>query len=239
MTENNPPPSGLDTMHKVICELKNYHLWVFSRIKPFLQAPILEIGPGWGQLSAFLIREKYEYYAIDNDFNVIKRLKSVFAKHNHRFINDDIFSPSFINNLSIKPNTIIMLNVLEHIETDAHFLTKLHNLFPNSSIVIQVPAMPFIYGNMDKQAGHFRRYSMHSIRKVVETANYRISDIFYFNAIGAITWFISTKIIRLNLKGQKTEYFIRFNDKFIIPISQKIDFLLNRLFGQSIILLGN
>ena len=56
--------------------------------------------------------------------------------------------------------TVIAVNVLEHVERDAEFLRAAHlTLTPGGSLLLLVPAVPRIYGSLDKAFDHYRRYT--------------------------------------------------------------------------------
>jgi hypothetical protein len=88
-------------------------------------------------------------------------------------------------------NGVMMLNVLEHIEDDAHCLRVLKGLLqPEGKLLILVPALPWLYSEYDRSISHYRRYTKHSLRQVVEGQGFRIRKLAYFNALGIAGWWV-------------------------------------------------
>ncbi len=74
---------------------------------------------------------------------------------------------------------IFLMDVLEHIKNDKHFMYKLiTNLKPKSYLLLSVPALPSLFSGWDKTLGHYRRYSKMDIRKLSEKCS---SEILYNN----------------------------------------------------------
>ena len=70
-------------------------------------------------------------------------------------------------------DVLIMLNVLEHIEDDIGALTKAYELLkPGGSMIIEVPACPFLYDAYDSELQHFRRYSANELHYKLRQAGF-------------------------------------------------------------------
>lgn len=66
-------------------------------------------------------------------------------------------------------------DVLEHIEDDASFLIRLRTLLaPHGLLYLTVPAFQWLWSGADVRAGHFRRYTLKSLRRVLEKAGFEI-----------------------------------------------------------------
>lgn len=72
-------------------------------------------------------------------------------------------------------DTLVMLNVLEHIENDVCALKNAWNLLkPGGSLVIEVPAGPHLYDAYDAELQHFRRYSATELKRELNEAGFRV-----------------------------------------------------------------
>jgi SAM-dependent methyltransferase len=61
-----------------------------------------------------------------------------------------------------------MFDVLEHLEDEAGALNQVHALLrPGGRLFLTVPAYGFLHSADDVMAGHFRRYTLRSLRKAV------------------------------------------------------------------------
>ncbi len=68
-----------------------------------------------------------------------------------------------------------LFDVLEHIQDDMSFLHQLHHcLTPQGKIFCTVPAHPRLWSFEDEQAGHFRRYSLTSIKNRFLESGFRV-----------------------------------------------------------------
>ncbi len=64
-------------------------------------------------------------------------------------------------------DTIIYIDVLEHIEDDAaELLAAAQQLLPGGRVIVLSPAHQWLYTPFDAAIGHFRRYNRSSLRKV-------------------------------------------------------------------------
>ena len=76
-----------------------------------------------------------------------------------------------------------MFDVLEHIENDAAALRQLHTLLrPGGRLFLTVPAYPFLASGDDAIAGHFRRYTLSSLARVLAGSRFRIEFASYMFA---------------------------------------------------------
>lgn len=68
-----------------------------------------------------------------------------------------------------------LFDVIEHIEDDRGFLESMKRLVkPGGCVYVTVPAYSFLWSMEDIQAGHFRRYDLSGIEKVLESAGFKI-----------------------------------------------------------------
>ena len=74
-----------------------------------------------------------------------------------------------------------LFDVVEHVEDDKSFLEKLNKLIqPGGKIYITVPAYQFLWSQEDRDAGHFRRYSLAEICNLLEQARFQVDYATYF-----------------------------------------------------------
>jgi hypothetical protein len=85
---------------------------------------------------------------------------------------------STLRDASFKENSISsigLFDVLEHIENDREFLSLLRDLQVEGSYVfITVPAYQILWSKEDDEAGHYRRYTIKTMKKVLEESGYKI-----------------------------------------------------------------
>jgi hypothetical protein len=94
-----------------------------------------------------------------------------------------------------KVDTVVCLNVLEHIEDDQSVLRRLYEAVPSGcKVVFLVPFNPKLYSRFDKEIGHFRRYSKAELEEKMRTAGLKVERQFYFNKAGVIAWWVSNTL---------------------------------------------
>lgn len=72
-------------------------------------------------------------------------------------------------------------DVIEHIKEDTNFVNQIYNLLaPDGYFYITVPAFQFLWSDEDVDAGHYRRYTLHSISKLLENSGFEIVYKSYF-----------------------------------------------------------
>ncbi len=144
---------------------------------------------------------------------------------------------SIINKFfSIKKNkfdTIVSLDVLEHIKDDKKQIRKYYNSLKKSGhLILIVPAFQFLYSNFDKDINHFRRYDKRNIKKLIKKLKFKIIKLDYFDTIG---FFLSlgSKFLSNDYKKNLSKK-VFFWDK-LIPLSKLLDFFLFNTIGKSLI----
>jgi len=228
---------GLETMSPAISKIRGYFDWLYERLSPYLGDSILEIGPGYGNIAERLLANGKTYMAIDTDPEVIAHIASQFPQipHDH-LITGDITSPALCARIrSLRPDCILSMNVLEHIQDDAAHLRSLASSALVNRYIFLVPAMTFLYGSFDSEAGHYRRYMKSTLSQVLRGAGFHLVYLSYFNAIGAMSWWAASTILRLNMKSRESERAIIAYDKLLVPIARLGDPFLRPFMGQSLI----
>ena len=221
---------------------KNYHRYIYKNIKPFLGNRIIEIGCGPGIFSRWL-QQKEELAAIDISYDDIQRLKKDRTFNDKVvFIQDDIAKfNSFSLCMQKRPDTIVCLSVLEHIEDDDKALENFYSLLKHQKgrLILFVPAFKTLYGRMDKLAGHFRRYNKKELIEKLKGSNFYIEKIFYLNSLGVVVWPLSNLLIKPdNIDEKSISLCFLFYDRFIVPVLDKVEGFAKPLFGLSIIAIG-
>src|SRR5262249_9093742 len=96
-------------------------------------------------------------------------------------------------------------NVLEHIEDDATTLSQIREILgPGGKLVLLVPAMPAIYGTLDRALHHFRRYGKDELDAKLRAAGFAANNTRFLNRPGVFGWYVTSRILnrRVLPKGQ-------------------------------------
>jgi SAM-dependent methyltransferase len=94
-------------------------------------------------------------------------------------------------------DTVVCLNVLEHIEDDAATLRSIMTLLePGGRLILLVPNDPRAYGTVDKEIGHYRRYTPDHLGNLMTESGYEMERILNFNRISMPAWRINGQILK-------------------------------------------
>ena len=134
-----------------------------------------------------------------------------------------------------KFDTIIALNVVEHIENDNEAIQNCYQMLkPNGKLIILVPAFQKLYNTLDKELGHFRRYTKISLGNLLEKENLKVVHTSYFNSTGIPGWFFAGSILRRKLIPENE--LLIFNK--LVSIFRLFDKITKYYFGLSVIAVG-
>src|SRR3954447_16382853 len=165
--------SGSETYSAAIASAENYMNWVLDQFRPFLKGRILEVGVGHESYCA-LLRSYGDYLGIDVDEASIMAARLRFPDAS--FAVGDILDRRMLQEIVSEPiDTILSINVLEHIEDDSTAIAHLLSILKNGGyLLVSVPAMSLLYNDLDRLAGHYRRYSIGQMEGLLGACNAQI-----------------------------------------------------------------
>jgi len=211
----------------------NWKKYLFNEIEKHVGTAkfSLEVGCGIGANSSHIVKFSNVYLGIEPDAALIEKAKLKYPDIdflNGFFIADNIES-------DVKPDLILLIDVLEHIENDYQEINKIWDfLETGSSLVILVPAHQFLFSQFDASVGHYRRYSKKSLIKLFSEYDVRLNVV----KLDSLGFFLSLASKILNPSGQMTLKKVRFWNA-LIPISKKIDRLFNFKIGKSLLVVAH
>jgi SAM-dependent methyltransferase len=124
------------------------------------------------------------------------------------------------------------MNVLEHVADDRAALENMRAaLKPGGVIVLLVPAFPALYGPIDRNLGHCRRYTRRSLTQTARTAGLKIRKMHYVNVAGFFAWWINAHLLRLS---QQSAAQIALFDRYVVPPLSRFETIVRPPFGQSL-----
>src|SRR6266481_1436686 len=190
-----------------------FNAWMADTIRPYVGERVLEIGAGIGNLTRALVPRRKSYVATDIDSEHLARLATRFQHRPNMLIRYcDLARTSDFTDLSETMDSVICLNVLEHVEDDMQGLRNIHSVLkPGGRAIILVPHGQEIFGTLDVALGHFRRYSHAELKGKMEQVGFRVERILDFNRISRPPWYVSGRILkRTTLGSGQMKLFDRF-----------------------------
>ena len=221
---------GAETLRRMRV-VTRYNDWIFKKIQPFIGKRILEVGSGIGNFSEKLV--DFSEFAVLTDCE--KKYLSVLEerfKNNRRvkIFNFDLNSSKpQIEVLDI--DTVICLNVLEHVKDEGNALEQFRRiLVPGGRVILQLPAHESLYGTLDNELDHFRRYSRKGTKLLMEKHDYIIEALFFFNMFGVPGWLLNSRVLKRSIlpEGQLHLYNI------LAPFFEAVEKVITPLFGLSL-----
>lgn len=211
----------------------NYLRWLADLCLPHLGDRCLEIGSGFGTLT--------ERFAPGREVIATDLSSACLAELHRRF---DTVSNVSVRELDLEAyeptgetfDSIVMMNVLEHIEHDGGALDRLYrSLDPGGRLVVYVPAFMLLMSRYDRMIGHHRRYRKQPLKKLMEASGFTIVDARYVNTLGAIGWFIYCRLLRRDADDEMTR---KGCDRYAVPIVRFVEDRVPPPFGLSLLCVG-
>jgi SAM-dependent methyltransferase len=201
-----------------LSEAKNYRSALLREFSEHLRGRVLEVGAGIGQITEELLRNRAitQLVSIEPDRKFCARLGAAFPAHQvvQGTIEDLKGNESW--------NAILNVNVLEHIQEDEHELAVYRQKLAREkgTLCLFVPARPEIYAPIDKDFGHFRRYTKSELGRKLEVAGFQIFKLRYYNFVGYFAWWLNFCILKKHGFDLQA---VRFFDRIIFPPVHRIE----------------
>jgi len=166
----------------------NYLQWIADRCAPHLGQRVLEVGAGTGSIT--------ERYAGGRTVVAIDRSPWCVAHLTERFAgspNVTVRQADLVDLLDDgeRFDSVVMINVLEHIPDDVDALVTMRRLLePDGRVVVYVPALNGLYGKWDRKVGHCRRYAPWRLREVLVDAGLTPIEMRYMNLLSVPPWWL-------------------------------------------------
>jgi len=212
-------------------EAHNYRAALVQEFGPYLNGRVLEVGAGIGQMTGVLrkVNTIEHLVAVEPNASFCDRFRTVFRGH-------DLIEGTVQDvRLDIPWNTIVSINVLEHIQDDLKELKAYRRVLRQTVgyLCLFVPARPEIYAPIDGDFGHCRRYVKEDLAQKLEAARFEIVQLRYFNFVGYFAWWLNFCLLRRRHFDAAS---VRFFDQSIFPKVYWFETKIARpSFGQSLL----
>lgn len=211
-------------------EARNYRRAVIEEFTPYLRGRVAEVGAGIGQLTAELatVPTITQLTAVEPEQRFAERLRR------NQPTRTVIHGTAADLPVGEGWNAIVSVNVLEHIRDDVDELKRWRSILApaRGHLCLFVPARPELYAPIDKDFGHFRRYTKPGLRQALTEAGFEIVRCDYFNAVGYFAWWASFVLLK---QREFKVGSVRLFDRVIFPVVHAWERnVLRPPFGQSL-----
>lgn len=217
----------------------NRHPWELSRVECLIKEVkehhkgknILDIGCGDSYFDYKLMDEIKD---IDKFYGIDIYAEEEIKDGKYLIVND------YKRLKNKKFDTILMFDVLEHIEDDANFLNNTVKplLKDNGKIIMTVPAYQALFSKHDEELKHYRRYNIKMIREACKKSEFNVVNYHYFYA-SLVPLRIITKLLnkdnKVNEWSKDDKYILTKFMKGILNLDYSVCKKMNKLsFGLSL-----
>ena len=209
-----------------------------SQVIPYLGSKVMEVGAGLGGTTQLLISkmEKLdEWVCLEPDKRLAIQIKPALQSATRNADRVKIETKYLADyDPQARFDSLIYIDVIEHIEDDRKELElAMSYLKPGGHLVILVPAHNFLMSPFDKAIGHYRRYDKKMLLDTIpESAKIVVHK--DLDSFGVSVSLANRLFLKQNYPTRKQ---VMFWNNFIVPVSKKMDRLLNFNFGKSVLLI--
>lgn len=240
MTENESLTASLDKL----AVLENYHQWILEEIRPFLGTRLVEIGAGTGTFTEFLViahltsNPAAQLAAFEPSEHYYRKLQEKLRGRYPDLIQAGRLTATqgYLHASPQGFDTIVMINVLEHIEKDLDAVRTVHqSLAPGGTYITFVPALSWLYSPFDKAVGHYRRYEKTHLEEVLRQGGFTVVKAKYMDCMGVLPWYL------LNVIGGSQSInprLARLYDTWFVPVTKWMERLGEPCVGKNILMVG-
>lgn len=207
----------------------NYFAWQSRLVSRHLGRRVVEVGCGIGNFTGMLL-DRDVVVAVDVEPACVQSLRERYPgrANLHAFVAEDIRGFA-----RFAPDSVVCLNVLEHIADDGEALRRMASILsPGGVIVLLVPAFPELFGPIDRNLGHYRRYTRKSLAKLAAECGLHVRRTHFMNSLGFFGWWLNARILR---REEQSEAQIALFDRIAVPVMSRAEALLPPPFGQSLL----
>jgi SAM-dependent methyltransferase len=198
--------------------------WQFELLKPYLGRKILEVGAGAGRITALAAEAGChdELLAIEPSphfFSLLRRRLSNLPKTILMQTETSQLLPDYAAHF----DSVYSVHVMEHIQHDRQLLEEMLALTrPGGRVIILVPALPFLFSELDRNIGHYRRYNKKMVRTLIRDLPLEIEHMAYNNFLGVLGSLCFSKIGKTNYQkddAARKRFFgaYRFFSEYVVP----------------------
>ena len=229
MTQFRYVGSELDLFAEVV----NWKSYWSRIIRPFIRGDVLEAGAGIGSNTPFLdgtgIRR---WVCLEPDPELMAELSARVARSANGRRYETVTATLAHLDPSQRFDTIVYIDVLEHIENDREELSlAAAHLMPGGRVIVLSPAHQHLSTPFDRAIGHFRRYNKQMIRDI-SPDGLRLERLMYLDAVGLLASLGNRLFLRQSMPTREQ---LQLWDRWMIPASRIIDRILAYSVGKSII----
>ena len=213
---------------EIIAEMPRYYDWITDKIRPHVGGQVVEIGAGIGSLSERLLPLSDDLCLVEPSTYFTSVLHQRFGGRDDVFIHNSSVENYLEASHRGRCNTVVMVNVLEHIKGDAAVLAGVRELLEKGGkLAVFVPALPFLYSKLYEVVGHYRRHLRQDLSALLE-----VIDICYMDVLGILPWWLVMTLLGNTTFNRRQ---VRLYDTVGVPLTRAIEGLFKPGIGKNVL----
>jgi ubiquinone/menaquinone biosynthesis C-methylase UbiE len=216
----------------LFASVHHWKAYLLKMLAPYIRGHILEVGAGIGtNTKLFSHLDWKSWTCLEPDASLVHEVTnktSLFQNKSYTVITGTIESIPADQHF----DTVLYLDVLEHIEEDRQQLEKCRMMLqPGGRIVVLAPAHQWLFSHFDKSIGHFRRYNKQTLSELCPK-DMKVLGTSYLDTVGMLASAANRFLLKKDLPKPSQ---LQFWDRVMVPLSKVIDPILKYRFGKTIL----
>jgi SAM-dependent methyltransferase len=217
----------------LFAKASNWKAYLNRQVSPYIGRHVLEIGAGLGGTTLHLCTGAHDrWLCLEPDRELARRLEAAIkagelppcCQVELGTVHDQPAEPAF--------DTLLYIDVLEHIEDDARELARAARLLrPGGHVVVLSPAHQSLYTPFDAAIGHYRRYSKKAL-SALTPSGLQLVRLRYLDAVGMVASLGNRLILNQSMPTARQ---IALWDGIMVRISRLIDPVTAYSLGKSVL----
>ena len=210
---------------------ENWKRYWSAQVRPHVGSYVLQVGAGIGANTSYLNKGAKEWVCLEPDAQMASML--VHRQRESRLPATNVIAGTIAE---LPPgrnfDSIIYIDVLEHIENDAaEIAVAASRLCHGGKLIILSSAHSWLFSPFDAAIGHCRRYSSRAIRALTP-CELKIISLRQLDSVGMLASMANRFILRPQMPTLSQ---VLFWDRFLVPASRVFDPLLQYWLGKSVL----
>lgn len=214
---------------------KNWKTYLAQILRPYIGETVIEVGAGIGGSTRYLCTaHQKRWICVEPDPSMATALHDAVVcgrlPGTCEVVNGSLaqVAPSY------SANTVLYVDVLEHIENDQYELKLAsQHLLCGGYLVVLSPAIPFLYSAFDRAVGHHRRYRARDVDRLTPDLM-SVERIMFIDSIGLFASLANRLLLR---SAMPSPIQVRIWDAVMVPASRLFDRLTGYLIGKSVVMI--
>ncbi len=216
----------------------------FSLFRQSLGPRVLEVGGGGGRLTELVLESgtAAEFVSIEPSDHFYGILAARYS-HSEKVTVLKCTTTEIQERYAGHFDCVYSVHVMEHIEDDRAFLREcLHLARPGGAVVVLVPALQFLYSDLDRNIGHYRRYSKRSLRELTDGLDAAIEKLQYNNFLGVLAsaYYVKFRKLDYQKSSQSRAAFFRLYglySRYVVPVVAALERVVHPPVGLNLTLI--